>query len=222
MFYPFVLFLRNHIMKRHLLIALFFVAGLMSGFAQRIGGGLLLGPTFSTMQLSGCDTARMRMDFCGGVRIALIPEHSVFGAEIDVIYSRQGMKTKAGHDEQGHRMHYAERSSYINVPVLLNIYLRRWNEEDESEARMVRLRIGPQVGFCLGGEEVKSIKLPRKTQQEITQWKEDGFNRFDYGITAAVSYWHIEVRYTLGMANVFTGEGTSTNHVVSVTWSDVW
>ena len=53
--------------------------------AQRLGGGLMLGPAFSTMSISGNDSTRFRTDFTGGLRLALIPERSIFGAEIDVI-----------------------------------------------------------------------------------------------------------------------------------------
>ena len=63
-------------------------------FAQRFGGGLMVGPTISTMSISGNDSTRFRPDFTGGIRIALIPTHSVFGAEIDVLYSRQGTSSK--------------------------------------------------------------------------------------------------------------------------------
>ena len=55
--------------------------------AQQLGGGLLVGPTFSTMNLSGVDTTRFRADFCIGARIALIPQRSIFGVELDVVYS---------------------------------------------------------------------------------------------------------------------------------------
>lgn len=190
--------------------------------AQQLGGGLLLGPTFSTMSLSGVDTTRFRTDFCIGARVALIPKHSIFGVELDVIYSRQGTSTKKAVLENGNTVKRMEKSSYINVPLLLNVYLRRWNEDDEDESRLVRLRIGPQIGFCLKGDEVESIKQPRKTVQNIIPWEQGSFNRIDFGITAAVSYWYLEVRYTYGLSNVFKTGEKSTNHVISVTWSDIW
>ena len=189
--------------------------------AQRLGGGLMLGPTFSTMSISGNDSTRFRPDFTGGVRIALIPERSVIGAEIDVIYSRQGMRSKKGLDENNNTIRYHEQSHYINVPLLLNIYLRKWNEEDEDESMIPRLRIGPQIGFCIGGNEMKD-EMGKKKQRFITPWEADSFNRLDYGLTAALSYWFVEVRYTFGMANVFKEGEKSTNHVISVTWSDIW
>ena len=202
-----------------LLLFLFFVAS--SSFAQRIGGGLMLGPAFSTMNISANDSTRFRPDFTGGVRIALIPEHSIIGAEIDVLYSRQGMSSKKGLDENNNTIRYLEKSHYINVPLLLNIYLRKWNEDDEDESKIPRLRIGPQIGFCVGGNEVQEVKGKRK-QQYIMPWENGSFNRIDYGLTAALSYWFIEVRYTFGMANVFKEGDKSTNHVISVTWSDIW
>lgn len=191
-------------------------------FAQRLGGGLMLGPEFSTMSISGNDSTTFRPDFTGGVRIALIPEHSIIGAEIDVIYSRQGMSSKKGLDENNNIIRYLEKSHYINVPLLLNIYLRKWKEDDEDESMIPRLRIGPQIGFCIGGNDVLNVKTKKKQQQYITPWEPDSFNRIDYGLTAALSYWFIEVRYTFGMANVFKDGEKSTNHVISVTWSDIW
>jgi len=207
--------------KKTYLILLFLLFVASSSFAQRIGGGLMVGPVFSTMNISGNDSTRFRPDFTGGVRIALIPEHFIIGAEIDVLYSRQGTSSKKWVGESHTTLRYLEKSHYINVPLLLNIYLRKWNEDDEDESKIPRLRIGPQIGFCIGGNEVKEVKGRRK-QQFITPWEKGSFNRIEYGLTAALSYWFIEVRYTFGMANVFKEGEKSTNHVISVTWSDIW
>ena len=124
-------------------------------------------------------------------------------------------------DESGNTIRYMEKSHYINVPLLLNIYLRKWNEDDDDESKIPRLRIGPQIGFCLGGSDVQMIK-GKINKQYITPWERGSFNRLDYGVTAALSYWFVEVRYTFGMANFFKEGEKSTNHVISVTWSDVW
>ena len=207
--------------KKLLILLLFWLIGTGSVMAQRLGGGLMLGPAFSTMSISGNDSTRFRTDFTGGVRIALIPERSIIGAEIDVIYSRQGMSSKKGLDESNNTIRYMEKSHYINVPLLLNIYLRKWNEDDEDESMIPRLRIGPQIGFCVGGNDIMEVK-GKKKQQFITPWEPGSFNRIDYGVTAALSYWFVEVRYTFGMANVFKEGAKSTNHVISVTWSDIW
>lgn len=208
--------------NKHLFLVLAFIVAALPSTAQRLGGGLILGPTLSTMKMSAIDTTSFRFDFSGGVRLAIIPEHSVFGAEIDVIYSRQGMRTPQGIDEDGNRFRLLEKSNYINIPVLLNVYFRRWTEDDEDESNFVRLRVGPQIGFCLGGNEVVSVKEKKQTKDYITHWEKGSYNWLDYGITAAVSYWFIEVRYTMGMNNVFKGEGSSLNHVISITWSDIW
>jgi hypothetical protein len=189
--------------------------------AQKLGGGLMVGPALSTMKISGNDSTSFRPDFTGGVRIALIPEHFIIGGEIDVIYSRQGTNSKKDLDESGNTIRYMEKSHYLNVPLLLNIYLRKWNEDDEDESMIPRLRIGPQIGFCIGGNEIMEVK-GKKKQQYITPWELGSFNRIDYGFTAAISYWFVEVRYTYGMGNVFKESERSTNHVISVTWSDIW
>ena len=207
--------------KKLFILLFFWLIGTGSLIAQHIGGGLMLGPAFSTMKISGNDSTTFRTDFTSGVRVALIPERSIIGAEIDVIYSRQGTSSKKGLDENNNSIRFKEKSHYINVPLLLNIYLRKWNEDDEDESMIPRLRIGPQIGFCVGGNEIKEVK-GRKKQQYLTPWELGSFNRIDYGFTAAVSYWFVEVRYTFGMANVFKGIEKSTNHVISVTWSDIW
>lgn len=203
-----------------LVITLFFGMGILH--AQRVGGGLILGPTFSTMSLTGVDSTRFRPDFCFGVRVALIPKHFIVGAELDVIYSRQGMRTKQGTLENGNKQRFLEKSSYINIPLLLNLYLRKWKADDEDESKLIRLRVGPQIGFCLKGDSVESVKDSRKTVQNITPWPLGSFNRIDYGLTMAVSYWYVELRYTYGFSNVFKEGEKSTNHVLSVTWSDIW
>ena len=218
---------------KNIYLILLFLSFIASSFAQHLGGGLMLGPTFSTMKISGNDSTTFRTDFTGGVRIALIPERSIIGGEIDVIYSRQGTSSKKGLDESNNSIRYLEKSHYINVPLLLNIYLRKWNEDDEDESMIPRLRIGPQIGLFIGGKKVKEVK-GRKKQQYITPWELGSFNRLDYGLTAALSYWFIEVRYTFGLANVFKKKKKfglanvfkenekSTNHVISITWSDIW
>ena len=71
---------------RLIILTLFLLAGVLSAKAQRIGGGLMVGPALSTMRIQGNDSTRFRPDFTGGVRIALIPKHSFIGGEIDVIY----------------------------------------------------------------------------------------------------------------------------------------
>ncbi len=207
--------------KRLIILFSFLMVGLSSLMAQRLGGGLMVGPVFSTMSLSDNDSTTFRTDFTGGVRIALIPKRFIIGAEIDVLYSRQGTSSKRGLDESENTIRYLEKSHYINVPLLLNIYLRKWNEDDEDESMIPRLRIGPQIGFCIGGNDVIDVK-GKKRQQYITPWELGTFNRIDYGLTAAISYWYVEVRYTYGMANVFKEGEKSTNHVISVTWSDIW
>ena len=207
--------------KRLFFLFALLVVTLLPLYAQRLGGGLMIGPTFSTMSISGNDSTRFRSDFTGGVRMALIPDRSIIGAEIDVLYSRQGTSSKKGLDESNNTIRIMEKSHYINVPLLLNIYLRKWKENDEDESMIPRLRIGPQIGFCVGGNEVLDVK-GKKKQQYITPWEPGSFNRIDYGLTAALSYWFIEVRYTYGMANVFKEGEKSTNHVISVTWSDIW
>ena len=207
--------------KRFILLLFLFI-GMAPLVAQRLGGGLILGPAFSTMNLSGNDSTRLRPDFTGGVRIALIPERSIIGGEIDVLYSRQGMRSKQGLDDSNNTIRYMKKSHYINVPLLLTIYLRKWTEDDEDESMIPRLRIGPQIGFCLGGNDVTSVQSKKKKQQIITPWERGSYNWLDYGFTAAISYWYVEVRYTFGMANVFKEGEKSTNHVISVTWSDIW
>ena len=208
--------------KKLFILLLILLLGMGPLMAQRLGGGLMLGPAFSTMSISGNDSTRFRPDFTGGVRIALIPERSVIGAEIDVLYSRQGTSSNKGLDESNNTVRYLEKSHYINVPLLLNIYFRKWHEDDEDESMIPRLRIGPQVGFCIGGNDVMKVKTKKKQQQYTTPWVPGTFNRLDYGVTAALSYWFVEVRYTFGMANVFKEGEKSTNHVISVTWSDIW
>lgn len=207
-------------MKRFLLfISLFLLAP--SLMAQKIGGGLIVGPVLSTMNINGNDSTQFRVDFTAGVRIALIPQRSIIGGEIDIIYSRQGTSSKKGLNADENDIRYLEKSHYINMPLLLTVYFRKWNEDDEDESMIPRLRIGPQIGFCVGGNSVCEVKS-KPTKQYITPWDKGSFNRFDYGVTAAISYWFIEVRYTFGMANVFKEGEKSTNHVISVTWSDVW
>lgn len=209
-------------MRRTIFVFFWIFLGVITASAQRLGGGLILGPNFSTMSITGVDSTRLRTDFCFGVRLALIPEHFIIGGELDVIYSRQGTSSKTVTLDNGNKVHWLEKSSYVNIPLLLNVYFRKWKPEDEDESKMIRLRMGPQIGFCLKGDHVESVKEKRKTVQNISPWQIGSFNRVDYGLTVALSYWFVEVRYTYGLSNVFQEGEKSTNHVISVTWSDIW
>lgn len=209
-------------MRRTFFVFLWIFLGVITANAQRLGGGLILGPNFSTMNITGIDSTRLRTDFCFGVRLALIPEHFIIGGELDVIYSRQGTSSKTVTMDNGNKVHWMEKSSYVNIPLLLNVYFRKWKPEDEDESRIIRLRMGPQIGFCLKGDYVEAVKDKRKTVQNISPWQIGSFNRVDYGLTVALSYWYVEVRYTYGLSNVFKEGEKSTNHVISVTWSDIW
>ena len=86
-----------------LILMLFWASSL---HAQKLGGGLIIGPAFSTMNLSSIDSTTFRADFTGGVRNALIPKRSIFGGEIDIIYSRQGTSSKKGLDFDGNTIRY--------------------------------------------------------------------------------------------------------------------
>ncbi|MBR4391770.1 MAG: PorT family protein [Bacteroidales bacterium] len=209
-------------MRRLLFLLCCLFLAILPARSQQLGGGLMIGPTLSTMHIAGVDSTQFRADYCFGVRMALIPKRFILGAELDVIFSRQGTRMKQAVLENGDKVRWIEKSSYINIPLLLNVYFRKWREDDEDESRLIRLRVGPQIGFCLKGDEVESIKQPRKTVQNIHPWQLGTFNRIDYGMTVAVSYWYVEVRYTYGLSNVFKEGEKSTNHVISVTWSDIW
>jgi hypothetical protein len=172
------------------------------------------------MSLSEADSTKLKPDFTVGIRLGIIPQRSVFGAELDIIYSRQGTSMKQGFDTDGNKVKHMMKSSYINVPLLFNFYVRKWGEA-EDEAELLRFRIGPQIGFCFRGSDIYSV-AGRQKKQYITPWDPAAFHRVDYGITAAASFWYIEVRFYLGLSNVLEGEGTSTNQVISILWSDLW
>ena len=106
-------------MKRLLIFLSFFLLA-PSLMAQKIGGGLIVGPVLSTMNINGNDSTQFRVDFTAGVRIALIPKRSIFGGEIDIIYSRQGTSSKKGLDADGNAIRYIEKSHYINMPIFLS------------------------------------------------------------------------------------------------------
>ncbi len=189
--------------------------------AQKLGGGIAAGINVSTMKMADNDSTRFRVGFTGGLRIAMIPTRSVFGLELGLMYSQYGYNAKMAIDSVGNKVMYGTKSHYIEMPLLLNIYMRKWKDTDGDESRMVRLRVGPQVGFCIGGNDVHKINGKTK-KQELIPWEKDSFNRFHYGITAAVSYWFFEVRYTCGLSNVQKGVSPSKNHVISILFSDIW
>lgn len=208
-------------LKRHILLIAFLICSALAAEAQKLGGGLLAGMSLSTMQIAGNDSTRFKPGFTGGFRIALIPTHSVFGVEAEIVYSQGGYGSKRAIDSIGNKVSYGARSHYLEMPILLNVYMRKWKDTDESEAKMLRLRVGPEIGVCIAGSDLHNIKGKTK-KQEITPWENGTFNRFHYGVTAAVAYWFIEVRYTYGISNVMKGTTPSHNHVISILFSDIW
>ena len=50
---------------KNIYLILLFLSFVASSFAQHLGGGLMLGPTFSTMKISGNDSTTFRTDFTG-------------------------------------------------------------------------------------------------------------------------------------------------------------
>lgn len=207
--------------KRHILLIAFLICSTLAAEAQKLGGGLLAGMSLSTMQIAGNDSTRFRPGFTGGFRIAMIPTHSVFGLEAELVYTMCGYNAKKALDVDGNKISYGCKSHYLEMPILLNVYFRKWKDSDESEAKMVRLRVGPQIGFCITGSDLH--KISGKTKKvEVTPWEKGSFNRFHYGITAAVAYWYVEVRYTYGISNVLKGTAPSHNHVISILFSDIW
>ena len=207
--------------KRHILLMAILLFSALAVEAQKLGGGLLAGMSLSTMKMAGNDSTRFRPGFTGGFRIALIPTHSVFGVEAEILYSQCGYGSKRAIDSLGNKVSYGAKSHYLEMPILLNVYMRKWKDTDESEAKMLRLRVGPEIGVCIAGSDLHNIKGKTK-KQEITPWEKGSFYRFHYGVTAAVAYWFIEVRYTYGISNVMKGVKPSHNHVISILFSDIW
>ena len=207
--------------KRHILLITMLVLSVLAAEAQKLGGGLLAGMSLSTMKMAGNDSTRFRPGFTGGFRIALIPTHSIFGVEAELVYTMCGYNAKKALDENDNKISYCAKSHYLEMPILLNVYMRKWKDSDESEAKMLRLRVGPEIGVCIAGSDIHRINGKTK-KSEITPWERGSFNRFHYGITAAVAYWYVEVRYTYGISNVMKGTTPSHNHVISILFSDIW
>lgn len=207
-------------MKKIILLLIIVTANLSEVMCQKLGGGLLLGLNLSSMSLPDNDSIRLRPDVTAGIRMALIPQKSIFGLELDVIYSRQGTNMKSITTNDKQKISYSKSTSYLQMPLMLNIYLKRWNNDDD-ESKLMRFRVGPQIGLCLGGRDIENVKTKKNTKHIFRHWEPSEFNRWDYGIVAAFSVWYLEIRYYHGLNNVLTS-GNSRHNVISIVWSDIW
>lgn len=208
-------------MKKIIFLFLIVTASLGEVMCQNIGGGLFLGLNLSTMSLPDNDSTRLRPDITAGLRMALIPKKSIFGLELDVVYSRQGTNMKSFTNDAKQKISHSKSTSYLQMPLLLNIYLKPWNDA-EDESKLMRFRVGPQIGLCLGGRDIENVKTKKNTKHAFRHWESSEFNRWDYGIVAAFSVWYLEIRYYHGLNNVFLGDEASRHRVISIVWSDIW
>lgn len=115
----------------------------------------------------------------------------------ELLYSRQGYRTKSNGIKGKHRV------NYLNIPVLAKLYVLDNFSVD----------LGPQFGFALN-DRYKS-----KIGDTITKTKNKDFNVFDVSFAFGVSYeldmgLMLSARYNLGLTNVHDSwSDNNKNHV---------
>lgn len=115
----------------------------------------------------------------------------------EILYSRQGYRTKVNDIKGKHRV------NYLNVPVLAKIYVMD----------VLSVDFGPQFGFALN-DRYKS-----KVENTTTKTKIKDFNVFDLSFAIGASYeldmgLMLSLRYNWGLTNVHDNwEENNKNHV---------
>jgi hypothetical protein len=177
---------------RYLLIALC-IAGI-PGMAQ-VSPGIKIGGNISDLHSDGSASHSKVGLHLGG--LAHIHLSDRFALQPEVVYSRQGAKSKASGDD------ISVHLDYLNIPVLFQYMF----------ANGFRIQTGPQLGFMLSakaesGNETQNVK--------------DGYNSIDLSLPIGVgiitdSGFGVDARYVLGLSNVSENDNNKvTNRVLQL------
>jgi len=180
-------------MKKLIMIAMF--AGL-SNFALaqvQFALGLKAGPNFASINTdaSAGENYKNRTGFHGGA-FALIKLTKI-GIQPEIIFSQQGSTV------QINNQNFESNFSYLNIPVLLKLYL----------AAGINLQAGPQFGFVTSAESpiVDQMSPSGYTVADI----KDKAKSSDVGAALGIGWdlpfgLTIDARYNMGLSKMFESD----------------
>ncbi len=182
-------------MKKLILIAALLMISVSAAFAQP-SYGVKLG-------LNGANVSKMdgdmKFSLYGGV-FAEWKLGNVVAISPELIYSRQGSQEKFDGDK------YRARLNYLNLPVMVKLYLTMDNS--------LSLDLGPQFGYLL------NAKAWAKEDGNTATGDMEGMNDFDVSFGAGLTYNFGKVfaqgRYNIGLTNAFKGGDGERNGVIQI------
>ncbi len=190
---------------KKILVTLALVAMTTCAFAQNFG--VRMGANLNN--LSSLDTDHTVLDlgmYVGAVIDLGLPVANL-GLRFEPGYSMQGSSRKG--DVLGTVVTSKRSYDYINVPILVEYKLLGGN---------LALMVGPQLGYCFGGE----TKTSTSDNVNKAKYDSDDYTAFDAGLTVGATYMvtpmvGIDLRYNLGFTNVGTdADNVHSNRVFSI------
>jgi hypothetical protein len=175
-------------MKKLLLIASLFLASVPL-FAQiQVAVGLKAGPNFSNIdsKASASQNYQSRTGFHGGAFVLL--KMTKIGIQPEILFSQQGSTVKIN------SQNYNQNFNYINVPVIVKIYL----------AAGLNLQLGPQIGFVSLAE---APKYDPQNNSYTVQDVKDQLKKYDLSAAMGAGWdlpfgLTIDARYNLGLSKI--------------------
>lgn len=161
----------------------------------QVNFGVKGGANISTIRLTNGDAADRVLDFhVGG--LAQVKLSDLFAVQPEIMYSRQGMKTKMF----TRNIRYEDQLSYINIPVL-----GKYTAESGFH-----IHTGPQFGFLLSA---------KTTQPDVNEDKSDFYKKFDFAWALGAGHLTrsgigFDARFNFSLTNMAKPEGA--NHKQTV------
>lgn len=192
-------------MKKIMMIAALMVATL-SANAQEMFIKPMVGGTLATLT-GDTEGAKMKLGLVGGAEFGY-NINEMFAVTAGALVSMQGAKF----DDNAYEKDVTTTLTYLNVPVLANVYV----------APGLAIKAGVQPGFLLSrktkGDELSSAGTWVSHEHTST----DGMKKVDFSIPIGISYeisdFVIDARYNLGLTNINdTDKFKSKNGVIMLT-----
>ena len=192
-------------MKKIMMIAALMVATL-SANAQEMFIKPMVGGTLATLT-GDTEGAKMKLGLVGGAEFGY-NINEMFAVTAGALVSMQGAKF----DDNAYEKDVTTTLTYLNVPVLANVYV----------APGLAIKAGVQPGFLLSrktkAEELSSAGTWVSREHTST----DGMKKVDFSIPIGISYeisdFVIDARYNLGLTNINdTDKYKSKNGVIMLT-----
>lgn len=188
--------------KRYIILLLAcLMSGLMAGQARLrrpeiyVGAhaGVMASTTLFDPSVPGMDILKSPLSVNGGL-VFRYAGHKVCAIQTEVNYMQRGWR------EVTEGMDYRRQLDYIEVPLLMHIYLGKQRFRGF-------LNLGPQIGYC-----IRDIAYGSPLNSEAHQYKEID-NRFDWGLagglgmyyrTRKIGLFQLEARFNYSLGGVFS------------------